>query len=281
MFWLVAGAKVSVWNMVASFPEEPSRLQRNQQHNRRTMFSFKGQAQKSGGSPGDIVLDLQKSRCQERLKVVKELHCPIVFFQIKWHKILSISSMAFHYLPREDSLDIWKTRTLELKLLLWWWAIQSRVASATYSQYAVEIIDNHYKRMCVCVCVFWSFLLTDIPGAEIVVSKWHILEEGMATHSSTPAWRSPWTEEERSHRVRHDGGDLAAVAAAHSHNFSPLNLWHRRTSLSSSVAWTHATKIQVSCFMNKKALGRKISILYSPHSVQMCNLAFWKGNGDL
>ena len=36
------------------------------------------------------------------------------------------------------------------------------------------------------------------------------LEEGMATHSSTLAWRVPWTEEPAglrstgSHRVRHD-----------------------------------------------------------------------------
>ena len=36
------------------------------------------------------------------------------------------------------------------------------------------------------------------------------LEEGMATHSSTPAWRIPWTEEPGSlqsigsHSVRHD-----------------------------------------------------------------------------
>ena len=36
------------------------------------------------------------------------------------------------------------------------------------------------------------------------------LEEGMATHSSTDAWRIPWTEEPggllsmRLHRVRHD-----------------------------------------------------------------------------
>ena len=36
------------------------------------------------------------------------------------------------------------------------------------------------------------------------------LEEGMATHSSVPAWRIPWTEEPGGlqpvglHRVRHD-----------------------------------------------------------------------------
>ena len=36
-----------------------------------------------------------------------------------------------------------------------------------------------------------------------------LLEEGMATHSSTLAWRIPWTEEpdglqSMGHRVRHD-----------------------------------------------------------------------------
>ena len=42
----------------------------------------------------------------------------------------------------------------------------------------------------------------------------------MATHSSILAWRIPGTEEPSrlpsmgSHRVGHDGGDLAAVAAA-------------------------------------------------------------------
>ena len=39
------------------------------------------------------------------------------------------------------------------------------------------------------------------------------LEEGMATHSSSLAWRTPWTEESGglqsmgSHRVGHDGSD--------------------------------------------------------------------------
>ena len=41
----------------------------------------------------------------------------------------------------------------------------------------------------------------------------------MAPHSSTPAWKIPWTEEPGglpsmgSHRVRHDRSDLAAAAA--------------------------------------------------------------------
>ena len=40
------------------------------------------------------------------------------------------------------------------------------------------------------------------------------MEEGMATHSSTPAWRSPWTEEPgglqyiESQRVGHDWSNL-------------------------------------------------------------------------
>ena len=45
------------------------------------------------------------------------------------------------------------------------------------------------------------------------------LEEGMATHSSTTAWRIPWTEEPGrlqsigSHRAGHDWNDKAATAA--------------------------------------------------------------------
>ena len=46
----------------------------------------------------------------------------------------------------------------------------------------------------------------------------HALEKEMATHSSTLAWRIPWTEEPGGlpsmglHRVRHDWSDLAAAA---------------------------------------------------------------------
>ena len=45
-------------------------------------------------------------------------------------------------------------------------------------------------------------------------------EKAMATHSSTLAWRIPWTEEPGGlppmglHRVGHDCSDLAAVAEA-------------------------------------------------------------------
>ena len=46
-----------------------------------------------------------------------------------------------------------------------------------------------------------------------------ILEKEMATHSSILAWRIPWTEEPggllsmESHRVRHNGSDLACMHA--------------------------------------------------------------------
>ena len=47
------------------------------------------------------------------------------------------------------------------------------------------------------------------------------LEEGIATHSSIPSWRIPWTEEPGevqsmgSQRVRHDWGDLAHTHRPH------------------------------------------------------------------
>jgi len=47
-----------------------------------------------------------------------------------------------------------------------------------------------------------------------------VLEKAMAPHSSTLAWKIPWAEEPGrlqsmgSHRVGHDGSDLAAAAAA-------------------------------------------------------------------
>ena len=51
--------------------------------------------------------------------------------------------------------------------------------------------------------------------------QFHALEKETATHSSVLAWRIPGTGEPHglpsmgSHRVRHDWGDLAAVAASY------------------------------------------------------------------
>ena len=62
----------------------------------------------------------------------------------------------------------------------------------------------------------------------------HALEKEIASHSSVLAWRIPGTGEPDelpsmgSHRVGHDGSDLAAAAAAAS---DALQLGTRRTSL--------------------------------------------------
>ena len=56
--------------------------------------------------------------------------------------------------------------------------------------------------------------------SEIHISTFRNSEKAMAPHSSTFAWKIPWTEEPGglpfmgSHRVGHDWRDLAAVAAA-------------------------------------------------------------------
>ena len=55
---------------------------------------------------------------------------------------------------------------------------------------------------------------------KISMGKLHISEKAMAIHSSTLAWKIPWTEEPGGlwsmglHRVRQDWSNLAAAAAA-------------------------------------------------------------------
>ena len=62
------------------------------------------------------------------------------------------------------------------------------------------------------------------------------MEKEMATHSSVPAWKIPWTEKPGrlqsmgSHRVGHDWSDLAVAAAAMPRSvfllFSSRSLWY-------------------------------------------------------
>ena len=72
-----------------------------------------------------------------------------------------------------------------------------------------------YVCVCVCVCVCVSVQFSDF----IFTFHFHALEKEVATHSSVLAWRIPGTGEPGgllsmgSHRVRHDGSDLAAAAA--------------------------------------------------------------------
>ena len=70
--------------------------------------------------------------------------------------------------------------------------------------------------MCVCI----NFL-NMIPMCAFLVWFMTCSEKAMATHSSTLAWKIPWTEEPGRlqsmglQRVRHDWSDLAAAAARH------------------------------------------------------------------
>ena len=70
-------------------------------------------------------------------------------------------------------------------------------------------MSYNYVRVCVCVCVrFCSHIYRASLVAQMVknltamwetlvqsLSREDPLETGMATHSSIPAWRIPWTEE--------------------------------------------------------------------------------------
>ena len=65
-------------------------------------------------------------------------------------------------------------------------------------------------------------LLCNALSNATIASEDSLLEKEMATHSSTLAWRIPWTQEPGglpstgSHRVGHDWSDLAAAAAVYS-----------------------------------------------------------------
>ena len=71
-----------------------------------------------------------------------------------------------------------------------------------------------------------------------------LVEEGMAAHSSSLAWRIPWTEEPgrlqstESHGVRHDGSNLACV---HIHPVRDRNTYLSLHSVLSAAlrGWRH------------------------------------------
>ena len=70
-----------------------------------------------------------------------------------------------------------------------------------------------YIWMYVCVCIYIYICITTLL----------ILEKVMATHSSVPAWRIPWTEQPGglrsmgSHRVRHDWVTLRHATYKYTH----------------------------------------------------------------
>ena len=83
-----------------------------------------------------------------------------------------------------------------------------------------EIWDTHC-RCVVCVCVFMFELYVHMPAVQQTqvqsLAREDPLEKGMATHSSIPAGKIPWTEEPGrpqsmgSQRVRHNWAALTFV----------------------------------------------------------------------
>lgn len=100
------------FGVFTAFPKEPTRLQCNKQHNRKSRFSSERASTESRWLPMWCFRHAKILRCQERLKLIKAFHYLIVVFQIKWHKISTSSCIALHYLPREDSSNVWKVLDL-------------------------------------------------------------------------------------------------------------------------------------------------------------------------
>ena len=89
-----------------------------------------------------------------------------------------------------------------------WWATVHRVAK---SQWLIGLPRWLVVKNCLLMQETWETLIWSL-------GRKYPLEEGMATHSSTLAWRTPWTETLQStglklqstglHKVRHDWRDL-------------------------------------------------------------------------
>ena len=120
----------------------------------------------------------------------------------------------------------------------------------------------------------WASLVTqlvkNLPAMQEIqvwsLSRDDPLEEGMATHSSSLAWRVPWTEEPgglqslRSHRVRHDWSDSATAANPH---------WHHDRSKSTVNLGVHSwcsvfcAKWHVSITLVLQSIFTALKILYA------------------
>ena len=85
---------------------------------------------------------------------------------------------------------------------------------------------------------FWLGILREIWRKGVLVISNLLLEKAMATHSSTLAWRIPWTEEPGrlqpmgSRRVRHDWATSLALFTFHFHALEKEMATH-----SSVLAW--------------------------------------------
>ena len=111
----------------------------------------------------------------------------------------------------------------------------------------------------------------------------HTLEKEMATHSSTLAWKIPWTGEpgglpsKQSHRVGHNWSDLAAAAST-----NECLKWGQNSFLNTLLKQVHATGVEGEAWM--KGTPKAASISWNPRCHQFKRLTevkktfqtFWK-----
>ena len=70
----------------------------------------------------------------------------------------------------------------------------------------------------------------------------------MATHSSIPAWRIPWTKEPgglqsiRSPTVRYDGSDLSAAARSQSLGKMEMDKWAEMDGYKAGESWKQSER---------------------------------------
>ena len=100
-----------------------------------------------------------------------------------------------------------------LKILSW----NKRAFKYLYFRYYMKAYEIFVFRVNVSM-LMWSAVMTkNLKLAFYMVARLHFLEESMATHSSTLAWETPWTEEPGwlgsigSQRVRHNCSNLARM----------------------------------------------------------------------
>ena len=93
-----------------------------------------------------------------------------------------------------------------LKILSW----NKRAFKYLYFRYYMKAYEIFVFRVNVSM-LMWSAVMTkNLKLAFYMVARLHFLEESMATHSSTLAWETPWTEEPGelqsmgSQRIGHD-----------------------------------------------------------------------------
>ena len=111
-----------------------------------------------------------------------------------------------------------------------------------FSRYRVRTASHSYICIYICICIIWVSLAAQLVKSLLAMQETQVwypgwedaLEKGMATRSSIPAWRTPWTEEPGglesmgSQRVGHD-----YMTNTHTHFYKKRN----KKLNSPSLAW--------------------------------------------